>query len=656
VSQAGGEVFRPAPGREVAHYQEANEDLEWADMRRLVRWLRTHKVLVWGVLLIIVELAWKAQFLSHLYFRQDDFHDLDLAAESPFSWRYLTYIGAGHLIIGLRVVAWLLVRIALYNWVLASAVSFAFLAAANVAALRLLRMLFGERPAILIPLLVYAFCPLTLPDLGEWSSALESVPLQLAIFMALAAHVWYLRTGRARHLIAAAAWVAFGLLFFEKGLALPPLLFAITAWFMVPARSWLGGIGAALARYWRAWLLYLAMMGGYVLLLAVSLHTSTTQPSTPASASAAFNFARGLLENSFVPGVMGGPWQWLPVTGGSYSFAAPPTALILLAVLAVITVMLASVLRNRRAWRAWVILLGWVAIADMLPVIISRLGAFSSAVLGTETRYLADAVPVLAVCLGLAFLPLADDRAALAAAGRRRARAPGAGRTSFDIAAILVGVFFFGSIWSGQSYENVTSGSPAASYIANATAAIKMAPRGTPVMNVAVSGDMVEGLFGRYALQSTVIGDIAPGKLHWTRHPAGTIDGLRIFGSDGRLYQARVNGASTAPLPVGQKCLPVRNGRTVVRLQQSSPSYTGILRIGYVWFSSASGTVVVRYSGGIESLAVKRGLHAGYVPISGSVNRFRVETIGGGGLCIGDAQAGNLGPSTLGEILPSPAR
>src|SRR5262249_34183390 len=168
----------------------------------------------------------------------------------------------------------------------------------------------------------------------------------------------------------------------------------------------------------------------------------------------------------------------------------------------------------------------------MLPVIISRLGEFPADVLGTETRYVADAVPVLAVCLGLAFLPLADDRAAQVAAGRRRARALAPGRASFDAAAIMVGVFVFGSIWSSQSYENVTTGSSAASYITNAAAAIKMAPRGTPVMNVAVSGDMVEGLFGRYALQSTVIGYIAPGKLYWTRHPTGTIDGLRIFGSD----------------------------------------------------------------------------------------------------------------------------
>jgi hypothetical protein len=652
VSQAGEDVFRGSPGQDVTRYEASEEGLEWADLRRTLDWLRTHKVLVWGALLIVVALAWKAQFLGHLYFRQDDFHDLDIAAESPLGWHYLTYIGAGHLIIGLRLMAWLLVRISLYNWALASAVSLAFVAAAGIAALRLLRTLFGERPAILIPLLIYLFCPLTLPDLGEWSSALESAPLQLAIFMALAAHVWYIRTGRARHLIVAAAWVAFGLLFFEKGLVLPPLLFAVTSAFLAPTRSWLGGMWLSLVRCWRAWLLYLALMAGYAVLLVVSLHTSSTQPRAPASAGLVGDFARGLTQNSLLPGFIGGPWQWLQVPGGSYAFAAPPAALVWIALLAVAAVILVSVWRIRRAWRAWMILIAWVAIADMLPVIISRLGAFSVAVLGTETRYVADAVPVLAICVGLAFLPLAGQRDTPVTATPRTANFVQVGRASIDAAAILVAIFVFGSIWSSQAYENVTTGSPAASYIADATDAIMLAPRGTQVIDLAVPGDMVESLFGRYALQSTVIGDIKPGKLRWIRRPAGTWDGLRIFGSDGRLYQASIRGVSSLPLSAGRKCWPTKNGQTNVRFQSPSPSFTSFLRIGYVWFAAAPGDVAVHYPGGTKNLVVKPGLHSGYVRVSGSISTITVDTVGGG-LCIGDAQAGALWPNTLGQILPS---
>ncbi len=655
MSQAGEEIDRSVPANEVALYDDAAaRDFEWADLRSAADWFRNNRVLVAAVVLIVAELAWKAQFLSHMYFRQDDFHDLDLAIQSPFSWRYVTFIGAGHLIIGLRVVAWFLVRTSLYNWGLASAITLAFVAAANVAALRLLRMLFGDRPAILVPLLVYAFCPLTVPDLGEWSSALESVPLQLALLMAVHAHICYVRTERRRHLIAAASWVAFGLLFFEKGLIVPVLLVALTGGFLIaPRGNWLGDMKTALIRYWRAWLAYAALIAVYLLVLAQSLHTSTTHPGTPGSASAVATFAQGLLKDSLVPGALGGPWQWLPVSGGSYSFAAPPFSLIWIGLIGAIVVVAASIWRRPIAWRAWVLVIGWVALADMLPVIISRLGDFSPGVLGTETRYVADAVPVLAIGLGLAFWPLTMDQSRAKQGGAHVLRAR-AGQQSLEVAAGLVAVILFGSIWSVQAYENVTTGKPFAEYIGNATAAIKQAPRGTPVLNVAVSGDMVEGLFGSYALESTVIGDVQPGRLRWLRRPAGTLDGLRIFGSDGRLYQAQVHGVVSEPLPAGQKCWPSINGKTVVRFGGSSPSYTGILRMGYIWFSSSPGYVSVTYpGGGIHDVAVKPGLHTAYVSITGSVNHVTVQALGGGVMCIGDAQAGNLGPDEAGFILPT---
>jgi hypothetical protein len=655
VSQADGGIDRSVSAKEIAVYEDAAErEFAWADLRSTVDWLRNNRVVVAAVVLIILSLAWKAQFLSHLYFRQDDFHDLDRAIESPFNWRYLTYIGAGHLIIGLRAVAWFMVRTSLYNWGLASAISLAFVAAASIAALRLLRMLFGNRPAILVPLLIYLFCPLTMPDLGEWSSALESVPLQLALLMAVHAHICYVRTTRVRHLAAAAAWIAVGLAFFEKGLVVPVLLLALTGGFLiVPRRTWLGGMVKALVRYWHAWVVYAALMVAYLVVLALSLHTSTTHPGAPHSASAAATFAQGLLEDSLVPGALGGPWQWLAVPGGSFAFAAPPFSLVWIGLFVAVAVIVVSIWRRPVAWRAWVLVIGWVALADILPVIISRLGAFSAGVLATETRYVADAVPVLAIGLGLAFWPLAGDQSVRQREKRARVLRARGGQQSLEVAAGLVAVILFGSIWSVQAYKNVTTGKPAADYIANASAAIKQAPRGTTVADSAVPGDMVEGLFGKYAMQSTVIGDIAIGKLRWLQHPAGTLDSLRIFGPDGRLYQAKVHGVLSEPLLTGQKCLPGKNGTTVVHFQGSSPSYTGILRLGYVWFSSSPGYVSISYPGGTRQVAVKPGLHTAFADITGSVSQVTVRSLGGGGMCIGDAQAGNLVPDKAGSILPN---
>jgi hypothetical protein len=606
--------------------------------------------------MIVVAIGWKADFLSYLYFRQDDFHDLDLAHASSFSWRYLTFIGAGHLIIGLRIVAWLMVRISLYNWPLASAISLLFVGAASLAGLRLLRLLFGERPAILIPLLVYLVSPLTLPDLGEWSSALESVPLQLAIFMAGYAHVRYLRTGQSRQLAAAAFWVAFGLLFFEKGLALPPLLFALTALFFTGGEPVLAASRRVLATYLRAWLTYGAMMAGYLVLLAVALHTSTTHPGVPSSTGQVVTFSAGLVKSSLLPGLIGGPWQWLPVPGNSYSFSAAAPGLVWLSVLVVGAVVAWSCWRRRIAWRAWALLGGWVVVADMLPVIISRLGAFSAGVLGTETRYVADAVPVVAICIGLAFWPLADEREPERGRPAPAVTTDGEPATGYSLthslAAILIGVFLFGSIWSVQDYENVTTGQPASSYVANAAAATKLVPRGTPVMDVDVPGNLVEGLFGSYALESTVVGDISPGRLDWIRHPAGTIDGLRIFADNGKLYDAYVYGTTSTPLPATEKCWPIRRGRIVVPFAKPSPSYSGMVRIGYLWYSKVPGSVLVHYGSQARTLTIEPGLHAGFVPMKGSATGIVVDLTAASGLCIGDVEAGNLGPDPLGQVLP----
>jgi hypothetical protein len=655
VSQAGEEIDRSVSAKQIAVYDDAEPDFAWADLRSTVDWFKTNRVLVAAVVLIVVEIAWKAQFLSHLYFRQDDFHDLDLAIESPFSWRYVTYIGAGHLIIGLRVIAWLMVRTSLYNWGLASVISLAFVAAANLAALRLLRMLFGTRPAILIPLLIYAVCPLTMPDLGEWSSALESVPLQFAMLMAVYAHICYVRTRRVRHLAAAAFWVAVGLAFFEKGLVVPVLLLLLTGGFLaVPRRTWLGDMVRALVRCWRAWLIYAVLMAVYLVVLAKSLHTSTSHPGAPDSASAVATFAQAMLKDSLVPGALGGPWQWTPVSGGSFAYAAPPPSLVWIGAFIAIVVIAISIWRRPVAWRAWAIVIAWVAFADMLPVIISRIGPFSPVVLGDETRYLADAVPVLAISLGLAFWPLAADQS--------RRQPEGAGThvhrvrstpQSLEIAAGLVAVILFGSIWSVQAYKNVTAGEPIANYVANASAAIKQAPRGTIVADATVSPEMVEGTFRSYALESKVIGDIALGKLRWLERPRGTVDDLHMFGSDGRLYQAKVRGVASVPLPAGQKCLPNKNGRTVVHFQGSSPSTTGIVRIGYVWFSSSPGHVSVSYPGGTKDVAVKPGLHTAYASIKGSVNQITVRSLGGGAMCVGDAQAGNLEADRTGPVIPA---
>ncbi len=191
-------------------------------------------------------------------------------------------------------------RISLYSWGLASAVSVVMLAAAGLAALRLLRTLFGTRPAILLPLALYLLTPLTMPDLGWWTSAIESLPVQIATFAALNAQVHYVRTHRFRHAVAAAAWLLFGLFFFEKALILPLLLLAVTSGFLTDG-PWLRAIGRCLVTYWRGWALQLAVVAGYVAVLLVSLQTSSVRPGIPGSDAGVLTFMWEIVKDTFTP-------------------------------------------------------------------------------------------------------------------------------------------------------------------------------------------------------------------------------------------------------------------------------------------------------------------------------------------------------------------
>lgn len=621
--------------------------LDWGQLQN---WARRHQVVIGGLVLIAAQLAWKGLFLSHFFFRQDDFHYLDRALDNGFNWRYLSYVGSGHLQPGTFAIAWVLARLSLYNWALATAVSLVLLAAAGLAALLLLRRLFGSRPVVLVPLAIYLLTPLTLPDLGYWSSAVESLPLQIATFMTLYAHVQYVRKRRVRSLVAAAAWLVAGLIFFEKAVVLPLLLFAVTSGFCVPG-SWPRAMRRSLVQYWRAWLVYAVLALGYLGLLVVVLRGSTVQPGRPKSLDATATFAGHLLRDTFVPGALGGPWQWLTSVDGSYAYSAPPAGLAWFAVAVAVALIGASIWARRRAWRAWAILAGWLVAADMLPVLLGRIEEINAGLLGIETRYVADAAPVLAICVGLAFLPVAG----LQQQPQARTMTAGTGQLGRAVAAGTVGAFVIGSIWSAQAYLNSTSSLPARTYIANARIALRLAPPGTVVVDQKVTSRLILGFFGGYADASKIVGEMRrdepSARLRWLRRPAGTLDNLMIFGADGRLHRVRIVGVQSPPHPLGQGCWPQHDGKVVVPLATASSADSVTVRIGYI-FAPSSGQMTVSYGRTTQQLAVQHGLHSAYLPVRGSARQVVLSGLGSSQICVGDAEAGTYAALLTGPAIP----
>jgi hypothetical protein len=658
VSQAGtrGELERrpenlPARSPQnlpVPYRGEVANVIDWPE---LATWARNHGVVISGLVLIAAQLIWKSIFISNYFFWQDDFHFLELGLGHPFSWSYLTYVGAGHLFPGVYAIAWVTARIALYNWVFASAITVVLLAAAGLAALRLLRTLFGDRPAILVLLLTYLLCPLTMLDDRWWSSAIELLPLQIAVFMALNAQVHYVRTGRFCHAIAAAAWLVFGLIFFEKALILPLVLFGVTSGFLMEG-PWPRAMGRCLAQYWKSWVLEVLILAAYLAVLSQALHTSTAQP-TLSGASQAFSFTWELLKNTFVPGALGGPWQWLPTEDAQYAASAPPGMLAWLALIVAVAVILASIALRRYAWRAWAILAGWIIAADVTPVVLGRIEVLNAGALALQTRYVSDALGVLVVCLGLAFLPLTGQPDI-----RRRTAIPAGTQAGRLVAAGLVGAFVIGSVWSVQDLQATTSGLQTRLYIDNARVAVAQAPAHTVIADSQVPTTIMIGAFGQNADTSRVIGPMedaaAKARLRWTSSPHGTIDHLMVFGTDGRLRQAAIYGQTSAAPVAGRQCHRAAHGRVVATFPAPADPHSTVLRIAYLADTAAGGAdMTVRYGSSTQQLVIESGLHSAYLTIQGSAATVTISSPAIHGLCVGDVQAGIIVPSPTGLVIPA---
>jgi hypothetical protein len=652
VSHTGGELERrpdhlPAPYLEA---QRAGELVRVVDWQELGVWAKRRGVLIAGLILIAAQLAWKAFFLSHYYFWQDDFHFLELAREHAFTWKYLIYVGAGHLTPGDYAIFWVVARTSPYNWGVAAGITVVMLAAAGVAALRLLRTLFGERPAILVPLAIYLLTPLTMPDIRWWSSGIESLPLQIATFMALNAQVHYVRTRRFWHAIAATAWLLAGLVFFEKALVLPLLLLGVTSAFLMEGH-WLRAIGASLAAFWREWVLQVVLVGAWVALLLYALRTSSTQPGTPGSAGGVLTFIVKLLKDTFVPGAIGGPWQWFASADREYAYSSPPAALTWLSLIVAVLVIAASIWYRRHAWRAWAILAGWLAAADIVPVLLGRISELGPWLLGLETRYVADAAPVLAICVGLAFWPVTGQPDL----ARERVTLRGADQFARLAAAGLVGAIAIGSVWSVQAFQDDTSTASARLYMANARAALAEVPSGTVIEEGPVPSILMTGLFHAYTSTAKVLGVLGkaahPAGVRWTQHPAGTIDHLMVFGPDGRLHRAAVWGRPSVPR---RGCQPVRNGSAVVRFTSATWPTTRVMHMAYLAAAGVAGQeVTVSYGTTTQVLTLRAGLHSAYFTEQGSATSVTVSGPAMNGLCVGAIQAGVIVAAASGTVIPA---
>ncbi|MBO0822525.1 MAG: hypothetical protein J2P27_01550 [Actinobacteria bacterium] len=584
------------------------------------RWLRANPVIVAAVGLIVAQLGWKAYLLSRFYFRQDDFLLLDRALSHGLNPNYLFAFSGGHLRPGGLFVFWLITRLSPYDWPLASIVTIAALAAAGVLMLRLLLILFGRSPAILIPLIIFLFTPLTLAGLSFWTTVTDWLPLQLAMLAATNSHVRYLRSGGLRHVVAAAAWLGTGLLFDMQGALVPLLLFALTSAYLVPGR-WLAAATRTLRSFWHAWTSYGVLTAAYLVVFLIKLQTSSEKPINPEHLSSVLSLAATMLRVGFVPVAVGGPWRWF-VPGGDYGFATETPFLTQATWVLAALIVGVSLWYRRHALRSWLILAGWLLLADFGPVAIARLTEYPADLLGTDTHYVADSAPVVAICVGLAFWPLIGEQDPYRV---RRPRSVPLAASAFA----LTGAFLVGSILSGVTYLSSTSSARTRSYIDTARSALASARPGTVILSASTPWYvMYAGFRGSVTQTSNVLGPLAPehAGIRFVTVPTGAITDLKMFDSRGRLRPALAVGASSLRPARSGRCWPVRSAVTRIPLSGYVFRYAWIIRLSY---SGPPTTLQLELGTAVRDVVLPAGRRDIYIPVTGGGSAVLVRSLSG---------------------------
>ncbi|MEH0846218.1 hypothetical protein V6U81_27945 [Micromonospora sp. CPCC 205711] len=363
-------------------------------------WTRLHPVRAVAVAMIVVSLLWRAQLASRGYLAVDDYVLIARAAGSDLTPGFLLTLYNNHFMPAALLITWLVTRVvglAYWPYVLLLTAAQAVLA---VSFARLLRTLVRPGWALLVPLAVFLFSPLTLEATSWWAVGVNMLPMQIAMVLAVGAQLGYVRTGRRRHLVSLGLAVLFGLLFFEKALLVVPLVFLLTVFLFVdgpPVRAVL----TAVRRFWPSWLLLTVLSVGFLALYGSRAESSLRRPD---SLGEVFSFLWQLFGSTVIPGLLGGPWRWLPAGDGA-PVTAPPELGRWIAWAAFLVLVLLTVRLRRVAGRAWLLLAAYLVMVTAL-LAATRLGSIYSDVAGAVPRYVSDVVVVAALCIGVALLGL----------------------------------------------------------------------------------------------------------------------------------------------------------------------------------------------------------------------------------------------------------
>ena len=496
----------------------------------------------------------------------------------------------------------------------------------------MLTTLFGVRWATLAPLAVYLSSAVTVPAMIWWAAALNQVPLQTAFFLAVGAWVRYLRGRRITWLVWTTCAVLFALLFYVKGvLILPVLGFLAVAYFS--SGSPYQRVMTVLRRDWLAGLVAASLIAGYL----TYYFTQVEQIFTSTGGSVVAEIADSMLGTAFATGVLGGPWRWSTLSPPT-AYADPPGWTNHLAWVVVAAVILYGFLRRERTLRAWVLLAGYLV--GLLALLVDSRAPSFGRVIGLEYRYLTDAMCVVALCLGLAFLPLpgATQSSAARTEPLLKVRIPG-----FVLAAMVVLVSVSGAFSSARYVSYWHSDNASESYFRNLTADL----RSHGAVDL-VDQLVPEAVMSNLAAPNNTVSRMTSLLSNGVAFPDASAR-LAVVAPDGTLRQALIGpGVVSQPGPIEDCGWRVSSGGRDVQLTGTAFAWVWWIRVGYL--GSKDSPVVVTAGSSTVATTVEAGVNSLYVKVEGGFDSIRIDGLDPGTtVCVDKIE---VGQPTPGGALP----
>jgi hypothetical protein len=577
-----------------------------------------------AAVLVLAQLGLTAWALFTNWFYYDDFSLLMDAQDSRFTLGYLLDPWNVHLMPFGRALAWVVASTGPLNWGLAASAMLVIQLLASLAAVWMLVTLFGRRLGILVPLTLYLSTAMTVPALMWWTASLNQLTMQLGFFVAVAAAVRYYRGDGLRWAFAAYGGVAIGLVSDVKAvLILPVVAFLAVAYFARggPVRR----VVSTVRGYWPAILIGAVAGGGYAAYYATHATEQTEWPS----ASDAVEAVGNMVGRAFGAAVVGGPWAWTHKAG----VAAPPEWAVTLAWILIVLVVCYGALLRRRTGRAWALLVGYLAVLAAL-LVANRVATFGSGI-GLEYRYLTDAACVVALTVGLVFMPV---RGAVESSEPRDPPLLTRAVPTVVVVVVTALVAVSGTV-STARYVTWWRGHNDGDAFMHTLQAEMTSHGMVDVADTAVPERVMSGLLDPDNRVSR-LSSLLDGELNfpdWS--PA-----LGIVDDDGTLHQVDIDGGTAArPGPVPGCGWKVDEDGTTIPLTNRTIDWVWWLKISYL--SSADSPVTVSGGGDSIDAEVMTGLNDLYVKIAGPLASVRIDGLDPGvTMCVDGIEVGDPVP------------